>query len=75
VALRALLPADRLSDRPLFFSCVRRRAQPKKGKSNVIMFVGLQGSGKTTSCTKLANYYKKKGWKTCVSPQRACLCP
>lgn len=26
--------------------------QPKKGKPNVIMFVGLQGSGKTTSCTK-----------------------
>ena len=32
----------------------------KKGKPNVIMFVGLQGSGKTTSCTKLAYYYKKK---------------
>ena len=28
--------------------------QPKKGKPNVIMFVGLQGSGKTTTCTKLA---------------------
>lgn len=26
--------------------------QPVKGKSNVIMFVGLQGSGKTTTCTK-----------------------
>ena len=43
------------------------------------MFVGLQGSGKTTSCTKLAYYYKKKvfilerlfckefqGWKPCL---------
>ncbi len=29
--------------------------QPKKGKPNVIMFVGLQGSGKTTSCTKYAS--------------------
>jgi signal recognition particle subunit SRP54 len=37
--------------------------EPKKGRENVIMFVGLQGSGKTTSCTKLAYYYKKKGWK------------
>lgn len=34
-----------------------------KGKSNVVMFVGLQGSGKTTTCTKYANYYQKKGWK------------
>jgi len=25
--------------------------RPKKGKSNVIMFVGLQGAGKTTTCT------------------------
>ena len=34
-----------------------------KGKSNIIMFVGLQGSGKTTTCTKFANFYQKKGWK------------
>ena len=34
-----------------------------KGKSNIIMFVGLQGSGKTTTCTKYANFYQKKGWK------------
>ena len=27
--------------------------QPTKGKPNVIMFVGLQGSGKTTTCTKV----------------------
>jgi len=40
--------------------------EPKKGKCNVIMFVGLQGSGKTTSCTKMAYYYKKKGWKTAL---------
>lgn len=26
---------------------------PTKGKNNVIMFVGLQGSGKTTTCTKV----------------------
>uniref|UniRef100_A0A0B6Y9B8 Signal recognition particle 54 kDa protein n=2 Tax=Arion vulgaris TaxID=1028688 RepID=A0A0B6Y9B8_9EUPU len=40
--------------------------QPNKGRSNVIMFVGLQGSGKTTTCTKLAYYYQRKGWKTCL---------
>lgn len=35
----------------------------KKGKPNIVMFVGLQGSGKTTTCTKYANFYMKKGWK------------
>lgn len=39
---------------------------PKKGRSNVIMFVGLQGSGKTTSCTKYALHYQRKSWKTCL---------
>ena len=34
-----------------------------KGKQNIVMFVGLQGSGKTTTCTKYANFYQKKGWK------------
>eukprot|EP01084_Bolivina_argentea_P011558 21600_1 len=36
---------------------------PKRKRSNVIMFVGLQGSGKTTTCTKLAYYYRTRGWK------------
>lgn len=40
--------------------------QPKKGKSSVIMFVGLQGSGKTTSCTKYAAYYKRMGFKVAL---------
>merc|ERR1719509_536982 len=39
---------------------------PVKGEANVIMMVGLQGSGKTTTCTKLAYHYQKKGWKTCL---------
>lgn len=38
--------------------------KPQKNKKNVIMFVGLQGAGKTTSCCKLANHYRKRGWKT-----------
>jgi len=48
--------------------------QPKKGKQNVVMFVGLQGSGKTTTCTKLAYYYKRKNWKAglvCADTYRA----
>ncbi|KAI9675843.1 MAG: Signal recognition particle [Trizodia sp. TS-e1964] len=40
--------------------------KPKKGKSNVIMFVGLQGAGKTTSCTKLARHYQARGFKACM---------
>lgn len=40
--------------------------QPIKGKPNVIMFVGLQGSGKTTTCTKMAYHYQKKNWKSCL---------
>ncbi len=39
---------------------------PKKGQPNVIMFVGLQGSGKTTTCTKLAYYYQRKGWRVAL---------
>lgn len=34
-----------------------------KADANVVMFVGLQGSGKTTTCTKFAYQYIKRGWK------------
>lgn len=44
-------------------SSERKPYQMVKGKSNVVMFVGLQGAGKTTTCTKYANYYQRKGWK------------
>jgi signal recognition particle subunit SRP54 len=30
------------------------------------MFVGLQGAGKTTTCTKFAYHYMKKGWRVGV---------
>ncbi|KAJ4917537.1 Signal recognition particle 54 kDa protein 3 [Raphanus sativus] len=36
---------------------------PKKAKPSVVMFVGLQGAGKTTTCTKYAYYHQKKGYK------------
>ncbi|CAH2036192.1 unnamed protein product [Thlaspi arvense] len=36
---------------------------PKKSKPSVVMFVGLQGAGKTTTCTKYAYYHQKKGYK------------
>ncbi|KAG5728027.1 Signal recognition particle 54 kDa like protein [Termitomyces sp. T112] len=40
--------------------------KPKKGQPNVIMAVGLQGNGKTTTCTKLAVYYQKRGFKSAI---------
>ena len=41
----------------------KKAYEPKRGKTNIIMTVGLQGSGKTTTCSKVANYYKNKGWR------------
>ena len=38
----------------------------KPGKKNVILLVGIQGSGKTTTVGKLAKYYKSKGYKIAV---------
>ncbi|CCW66060.1 unnamed protein product [Phytomonas sp. Hart1] len=40
--------------------------QPAKGKPSVVLFVGLQGAGKTTSCTKYAAYFQRKGLKVGV---------
>eukprot|EP01105_Mastigella_eilhardi_P028238 TRINITY_DN9180_c0_g1_i1.p1 TRINITY_DN9180_c0_g1~~TRINITY_DN9180_c0_g1_i1.p1 ORF type:complete len:323 (-),score=52.02 TRINITY_DN9180_c0_g1_i1:517-1485(-) len=37
--------------------------QPARGKRNVLMLVGLQGAGKTTTVTKLAHWYRRKGFK------------
>ncbi|KAF3641899.1 Signal recognition particle 54 kDa protein 2 [Capsicum annuum] len=47
---------------------------PQKGKPSVILFVGLQGSGKTTTCTKYAYHHQKMGWKpalVCADTSRA----
>mmetsp|Transcript_17429 Transcript_17429/g.36323 ORF Transcript_17429/g.36323 Transcript_17429/m.36323 type:complete len:577 (-) Transcript_17429:164-1894(-) len=38
----------------------------KRNKPNVILFVGLQGAGKTTTIAKYAHYYQRRGWKTCM---------
>jgi signal recognition particle subunit SRP54 len=43
-------------------------APRKGGKPGVVMLVGLQGSGKTTTCTKYADYYRRKGF----SPALVC---
>jgi len=36
----------------------------QKGKMSIIMLVGIQGSGKTTSAVKIAKFYQKRGLKT-----------
>ena len=38
---------------------------PAKGRANVIMFVGLQGSGKTTTCTKVRSKCAALSLHTC----------
>jgi signal recognition particle subunit SRP54 len=45
---------------------LRKPYQMKRGKANVILFVGLQGAGKTTTIAKFANYYQRRGWKTAM---------
>ena len=40
------------------------KIQPSK--QNIIMLVGIQGSGKTTQAAKLARYYQKRGFKTAL---------
>jgi signal recognition particle subunit SRP54 len=40
--------------------------QLEPGKSKVLLMVGLQGSGKTTSVAKLAAYFKRRGFKVGV---------
>ncbi|MHA2231158.1 MAG: signal recognition particle receptor subunit alpha [Candidatus Hodarchaeales archaeon] len=43
-----------------------RRHQPlllDPGKQNVLLMVGIQGSGKTTTIGKLTRYYQKRGFK------------
>jgi len=36
------------------------------GKQNILMLVGIQGSGKTTTAAKLARYFQKRGLKPAV---------
>ncbi|MFH1890787.1 MAG: signal recognition particle receptor subunit alpha [Candidatus Kuenenbacteria bacterium] len=38
----------------------------EKGKQTIIMLVGLYGAGKTTTTSKLAAYYSKRGFKTAM---------
>jgi len=41
--------------------CKTQPFKPKRGHSNVLMFVGLQGAGKTTTVAKIAHFYQVLG--------------
>ena len=41
----------------------KKPAKLRKGKQSVVMFVGLQGTGKTTTIGKYAYHFIKKGWR------------
>lgn len=64
--LRSLIKTAVVTELSKMLECERKPFVPKKGKANVVMFVGLQGSGKTTTCTKYAYYWARKGWRTCL---------
>ena len=40
--------------------------EPTRKRNNVVVFVGLQGAGKTTSIMKYAHYYKQRGYKVAL---------
>ncbi|WP_309492986.1 signal recognition particle protein Srp54 [Candidatus Hecatella orcuttiae] len=42
------------------------RIPVEAGKTNVLMLVGIQGSGKTTSAVKIARFLKKRGIKSAL---------
>ncbi len=43
-----------------------RKQELKLSKKEKILFIGLYGSGKTTTIAKIAQYYKKRGKKVCL---------
>lgn len=46
---------------------VSRRLNIEKGRLNVVMMVGVNGTGKTTTTAKLASLYKKSGYKVLLA--------
>ena len=44
----------------------REPFKPQTGRPNVVMFVGLQGAGKTTTVAKYAHWYAARKWKVAM---------
>ena len=55
-----LTPRDPTSGQPVHPYKLR------KGKPNVVLFVGLQGAGKTTTIAKYCRHYQRRGYKTAM---------
>lgn len=55
-----------LGDKKYEMKLEKVRKKKWKKKTNLIMLVGLYGSGKTTTIAKLSSYYSKRGYKTCM---------
>jgi signal recognition particle subunit SRP54 len=65
-SLRKLILQSVAAEMTDMLSVDKKPFEPKKGKTNIVMFVGLQGSGKTTTCTKYASYWQRKNFRTCL---------
>jgi len=59
--LEVLTPAHPLD--PLAFAAEKKA----RGEPTVIMFVGVNGTGKTTTLAKMANIYKKNGFSVVIA--------
>jgi signal recognition particle subunit SRP54 len=64
--IRRLIQQTVISELTRMLDPEKKPVEFKKGEPNVVMFVGLQGSGKTTTCTKYAYYYQKRGWRVAL---------
>jgi signal recognition particle subunit SRP54 len=64
--LRKLITSTVVDELTSMLSSHNKAYEYVRGKPNVVMFVGLQGAGKTTTCTKFAYHYMKKGWRVGV---------
>ncbi len=45
----------------------KRQMQLQKGRVNVVLMVGVNGTGKTTSTAKLAHHYQQQGFKVLLA--------
>ncbi len=59
-AVSSILPVDQLKTK-------NKTDALAEGEKRVIMLVGINGSGKTTTAAKLANYYKRKNYRVLMS--------
>ena len=47
-------------------SSVKSPFRPRKNRTSVVLFLGLQGAGKTTSAAKFAGFFARRGFKAAL---------